>query len=112
MPESVPPAVEGYVTAVMAVPSLSAEEEGDLWQAAKSGDNADEAKRRIIEANLRHVILIARRYEGRGLVFGDLVQEGNLGLIRAIEKFNPSRDGDFTPFAKDWIDFSIASAVA
>jgi RNA polymerase primary sigma factor len=95
----------------MAVPSLSADAEAQLWQAMRSGNNADDAKRRVIEAHLKQVILTARRYEGRGLVFADLVQEGNLGLIRAIERFDPSRDGDFTSFADDWIDFAITSAI-
>lgn len=111
MSEATPPEVQEYLTNVMAVPPLPPDQERELWEAMKSGDDADIAKRRIIEANLKLVIEIARTYEGRGLVFVDLVREGNLGLIRAVERFDPSRDGDFTPFASGWIDFAIVSAI-
>jgi len=106
-----PDEVAEYVRRAMAVPSLSADAEAQLWQAIRSGNNADDAKRRVIEAHLKQVLLTAGRYEGRGLVFADLVQEGNLGLIRAIERFDPSRDGDFASFADDWIGFAITSAI-
>lgn len=106
-----PDPIEEYVGAIDAVPPLAVDEERDLLTAIKSGDDAGEAKRRVIEANLRVVVQIARRYEGRGMLFLDLVQEGNLGLIRAIERFDPSAGGDFGPFAEQQIDDAITHAL-
>jgi RNA polymerase primary sigma factor len=111
MSEPTPPEVEEYLRAVMAVPSLTPDEERELWQAIKSEGDGEAAKKRVIEASLKLVIPIARNYEGRGLPFADLCQEGILGLMRAVERFDPSRDRNFTPFANDWINFSIVSAV-
>lgn len=106
-----PDPIEEYFRAIDAVPPLAVDEERDLLTAIKSGDDAGEAKRRVIEANLRVVVQIARRYEGRGMLFLDLVQEGNLGLIRAIERFDPSEGGDFGPFAEQQIDDAITHAL-
>ncbi|MFL6042573.1 MAG: sigma factor [Gaiellales bacterium] len=106
-----PDPVQDYLREVEAVPPLSAHEEIVLWQAARSSDGADAAKKRVIEASLRLVIPIAKRYEGRGLTFVDLVQEGNIGLTRAVDLFDPSEGRDFTPFATQQIDAAIASAI-
>jgi RNA polymerase primary sigma factor len=79
-----------YLRAIEAVPPLTADEERALLTVIRSGDDAGEAKGRVIEANLKLVVSIAHRYEGRGMIFLDLVQEGNLGLIRAVGLFDPT----------------------
>jgi DNA-directed RNA polymerase sigma subunit (sigma70/sigma32) len=104
--------VEEYLRQIEAVPPLTAEEERALWTAMDRGDDdADSAKRRVIEANLRLVLPIAARYEGRGMTSVDLAQEGNLGLLRAVEKFDPSAGLDFVPFANRMIEDAIANAI-
>lgn len=96
----------------MAVPPLTPDEERELWTAIKSGDGADAAKRRLIEANLKLVIPIARTYEGHGPAFVDLAQEGNLGLIRAVELFDASEGHAFVPFTKRHINDAITRAIS
>lgn len=93
--------VSRYVKELRSVALLDAEEERVLGSAAARGD-AD-ARRRLIEANLRLVVAIARRHVGYGLSLGDLIQEGNLGLIRAVDRYDPSRGHRFSTYAVPWI---------
>ena len=102
--------VKAYLKEIGQVPLLSAEEEQTLARAARAGD-AD-ARRRLSEANLRLVVSVAKRYAGRGLPFLDLIQEGNLGLIKAAEKFEPDRGFKFSTYATWWIRQSITRAIA
>lgn len=102
--------VKAYLKEIGQVPLLSAEEEQMLARAARAGD-AD-ARRRLSEANLRLVVSVAKRYAGRGLPFLDLIQEGNLGLMKAAEKFEPDRGFKFSTYATWWIRQSITRAIA
>ena len=102
--------VKAYLKEIGQVPLLSAEEEQTLARAARAGD-AD-ARRRLSEANLRLVVSGAKRYAGRGLPFLDLIQEGNLGLMKAAEKFEPDRGFKFSTYATWWIRQSITRAIA
>ena len=102
--------VKAYLKEIGQVPLLSAEEEQTLARAARAGD-AD-ARRRLSEANLRLVVSVAKRYAGRGLPFLDLIQEGNLGLMKAAEKFEPDRGFMFSTYATWWIRQSITRAIA
>jgi RNA polymerase primary sigma factor len=89
---------------------LDAQEEKDLSRRAREGDTA--ARRRLIECNLRLVISIAKKYRGRGVLFEDLIQEGNAGLIRAVEKFDPEMGNRFSTYATWWIRQAVTRAVA
>ena len=89
---------------------LDAGEEKDLSRRAREGDEA--ARRRLIECNLRLVISIAKKYRGRGVLFEDLIQEGNAGLIRAVEKFDPEMGNRFSTYATWWIRQAVTRAVA
>ena len=102
--------VKAYLKEIGQVPLLSAEEEQTLARAARAGD-AD-ARRRLSGANLRLVVSVAKRYAGRGLPFLDLIQEGNLGLMKAAEKFEPDRGFKFSTYATWWIRQSITRAIA
>ena len=102
--------VKAYLKEIGQVPLLSAEEEQTLARAARAGD-AD-ARRRLSEANLRLVVSVAKRYAGRGLPFLDLIQEGNLDLMKAAEKFEPDRGFKFSTYATWWIRQSITRAIA
>ena len=102
--------VKAYLKEIGQVPLLSAKEEQTLARAARAGD-AD-ARRRLSEANLRLVVSVAKRYAGRGLPFLDLIQEGNLGLMKAAEKFEPDRGFKFSTYATWWIRQSITRAIA
>lgn len=93
--------VKTYLKEIGRVPLLSADEEAELARAAQAGD--EEARRRLSEANLRLVVSVAKRYAGRGLPFLDLIQEGNLGLMKAAEKFEPDRGFKFSTYATWWI---------
>ena len=102
--------VKTYLKEIGRVPLLSAEEEAALARAAQAGD--EDARRRLSEANLRLVVSVAKRYAGRGLPFLDLIQEGNLGLMKAAEKFEPNRGFKFSTYATWWIRQSITRAIA
>ena len=102
--------VKTYLKEIGRVPLLSAEEEAALARAAQAGD--EDARRRLSEANLRLVVSVAKRYAGRGLPFLDLIQEGNLGLMKAAEKFEPDRGFRFSTYATWWIRQSITRAIA
>ena len=100
--------VRMYLKEIGKVPLLSAEEEIELAQRMEEGDQ--EAKKRLAEANLRLVVSIAKRYVGRGMLFLDLIQEGNLGLIKAVEKFDYRKGYKFSTYATWWIRQAITRA--
>ncbi len=102
--------VRMYLKEIGKVPLLSADEEIELARKMEKGDN--EAKRRLAEANLRLVVSIAKRYVGRGMLFLDLIQEGNLGLIKAVEKFDYRKGYKFSTYATWWIRQAITRAIA
>ena len=113
---SVPPGVKindpvrMYLKEIGRVPLLTAEEEVELAKRIEQGD--EEAKRRLAEANLRLVVSIAKRYVGRGMLFLDLIQEGNMGLIKAVEKFDYRKGYKFSTYATWWIRQAITRAIA
>ncbi len=102
--------VKIYLKEIGRVPLLTPEEEIELAQRMHDGDSA--AKKRLAEANLRLVVSIAKRYGGRGMSFLDLIQEGNLGLIKAVEKFDYTKGFKFSTYATWWIRQSITRAIA
>ena len=102
--------VRMYLKEIGKVPLLSAEEEIELAKRMELGDM--EAKKRLAEANLRLVVSIAKRYVGRGMLFLDLIQEGNLGLIKAVEKFDYRKGYKFSTYATWWIRQAITRAIA
>jgi RNA polymerase primary sigma factor len=102
--------VRMYLKEIGRVPLLSAFDEIQLAKRMEDGD--DEAKRRLAEANLRLVVSIAKRYVGRGMLFLDLIQEGNLGLIKAVEKFDFRKGFKFSTYATWWIRQAITRAIA
>ena len=99
-----------YLNEISRIPLLSREEELDLARRARAGDAA--AKQRLIEANLRLVVQVARRYLNRGLPLLDLIEEGNLGLMRAVEKFEPARGLRFSTYGTWWIRQAVVRALA
>ncbi len=113
---SVPPGIKindpvrMYLKEIGRVPLLSADEEIELAKRIEQGD--EEAKRRLAEANLRLVVSIAKRYVGRGMLFLDLIQEGNMGLIKAVEKFDYDKGFKFSTYATWWIRQAITRAIA
>ena len=102
--------VRMYLKEIGKVPLLTAEEEIDLAKRMENGD--EDAKKRLAEANLRLVVSIAKRYVGRGMLFLDLIQEGNLGLIKAVEKFDYNKGFKFSTYATWWIRQAITRAIA
>ena len=102
--------VRMYLKEIGKVPLLTADEEVDLASRMAEGD--EDAKKRLAEANLRLVVSIAKRYVGRGMLFLDLIQEGNLGLIKAVEKFDYRKGFKFSTYATWWIRQAITRAIA
>ncbi len=102
--------VRMYLKEIGKVPLLSADEEIELAMRMEEGD--EEAKKKLAEANLRLVVSIAKRYVGRGMLFLDLIQEGNLGLIKAVEKFDYRKGYKFSTYATWWIRQAITRAIA
>ena len=102
--------VRMYLKEIGKVPLLNAEEEIELAKKMEMGDQ--DAKKRLAEANLRLVVSIAKRYVGRGMLFLDLIQEGNLGLIKAVEKFDYRKGYKFSTYATWWIRQAITRAIA
>ena len=102
--------VRMYLKEIGKIPLLTPEEEIDLAKNMEAGD--EEAKRRLAEANLRLVVSIAKKYVGRGMLFLDLIQEGNLGLIKAVEKFDYRKGYKFSTYATWWIRQAITRAIA
>ena len=103
-------AIRLYLNAIGKIPLLTEEEEKEVTQRVVEGDK--EAFKKLIDSNLRLVVSIARRYINRGVDFLDLVEEGNLGLIRAVEKFDPSKGYRFSTYATWWIRQAITRAIA
>jgi RNA polymerase sigma factor (sigma-70 family) len=99
-----------YLDEISRIPLLTREQEHDLAQRVRAGDQA--AKDQMIEANLRLVVQVARRYLNRGLPLPDLIEEGNIGLLRAVEKFEPHRGTRFSTYATWWIRQAVARALA
>ena len=102
--------VRMYLKEIGRIPLLSSEEEIELAKRMEEGD--DQAKKKLSEANLRLTVSIAKRYSGRGMQFLDLIQEGNLGLIKAVEKFDYRKGYKFSTYATWWIRQSITRAIA
>lgn len=107
---SVDDPVKVYLKDIGKVPLLTMEEEMELAKRMKDGD--EEAKKRLSEANLRLVVSIAKRYVGRGMLFLDLIQEGNMGLMKAVEKFDCTKGFRFSTYATWWIRQAITRAIA
>ena len=99
-----------YFNDISKIPLLTYDEEREIARRIKKGD--EEAKKKLIESNLRLVIYIAKRFFGSRLTFSDLIQEGNIGLIKAIEKFDPDKEFKFSTYATWWIKQSITKAIA
>jgi RNA polymerase sigma factor (sigma-70 family) len=99
-----------YLAEIARIPLLTREEEHALGRCVRAGDEA--AKQQMVEANLRLVVQIARRYLNRGLPLPDLIEEGNLGLLRAVEKFEPERGTRFSTYATWWIRQAVTRALA
>ncbi len=102
--------VRMYLKEIGKVPLLTTDEENELAQRMSEGDT--QARKRLAEANLRLVVSIAKRYVGRGMMFLDLIQEGNLGLIKAVEKFDHNKGYKFSTYATWWIRQAITRAIA
>ena len=102
--------VRMYLKEIGKVPLLSSQEEQDLAERITAGD--EEAKKKLAESNLRLVVSIAKRYTGRGMMFLDLIQEGNIGLLKAVEKFDYSKGFKFSTYATWWIRQAITRAIA
>jgi RNA polymerase primary sigma factor len=99
-----------YLAEISRIPLLTREEEHELARRVRAGD--EKAKERLAEANLRLVVQVARRYLNRGLPLPDLIEEGNLGVLRAIEKFDPERGTRFSTYAVWWIRQAVVRALA
>src|SRR4051812_25729391 len=101
--------ISQYFKGIQKLAQVTREEMHELWKKAKKGDQA--SKSRIMEANLRLVVPIAKKYHRQGIEFMDLIEEGNLGLMHAIDKFEPSKGYRFSTYASYWIEQSIRRAV-
>jgi RNA polymerase sigma factor (sigma-70 family) len=104
------PPIEMYLSEIRQIPLLTREQEVELAKQVAAGSEA--AKKRMVESNLRLVVMLARRYQNRGLPLGDLIAEGNIGLIRAVEKFRWDRGTRFSTYATWWIRQAIQRALA
>ena len=104
------PSLEKYLREISRVDMITAEEEVQLMERYRRGEM--EAKDRLVRANLRFVVSVAKQYQGQGISLPDLINEGNVGLIRAVEKFDPTRGFKFISFAVWWIRQSIIQALA
>ncbi len=105
--------VRMYLREIGTIPLLNGQQESTIAKAiAAGGPGSDRAKRKLAEANLRLVVSIAKKYVGRGMLFLDLIQEGNLGLIRAVEKFDHEKGFKFSTYATWWIRQAITRAIA
>ena len=107
--ESVQSPLETYLREINETPLLTADQEKQLAYRIEDGDN--EARDQMVRANLRLVVNIAREYTGKGLALQDLIEEGNLGLLRAVEGFDPSMNTRFSTYASYWIKQSIKRAL-
>src|SRR3712207_1440696 len=105
-----PELIPGYFARIDKGQLLTHEEEIDLSKRAKAGD--ERARQRLVEKNLRLVVSVAKKYRGMGLPFEDLIQEGNLGLMKAVEKFDPDRGFRLSTYATWWIRQAVQRAVA
>src|SRR5919109_4738983 len=103
-------ALHAYLRAIAKLPRLTPEEERELGSGAQRGD--EEALRRLVEGNLRFVVSYAKRYRGLGVTFLDLIHEGNLGLMEAARRFDPSRNVKFITYAVWWIRESMMHALS
>jgi RNA polymerase primary sigma factor len=108
--EETPELIPGYFARIDKGQLLSHEEEIALSRQAKAGD--ERARQRLMEKNLRLVVSVAKRYRGMGLPFEDLIQEGNIGLMRAIDKYDPERGYRFSTYATWWITQAVQRTVA
>ena len=109
-PTETPDLIPGYFAHIDKGKLLTHAEEIDLSKRAKAGDKG--ARQRLIEKNLRLVVSVAKRYRGQGLPFEDLIQEGNIGLMKAVEKFDPDRGWRFSTYATWWVRQAVQRAVA
>jgi RNA polymerase primary sigma factor len=109
-PSETPDLIPGYFAHIDKGKLLTHSEEIDLSKRAKAGDKG--ARQRLVEKNLRLVVSVAKRYRGQGLPFEDLIQEGNIGLMKAVEKFDPDRGWRFSTYATWWVRQAVQRAVA